>query len=75
MECDRNVDTWDCMWQRVIQGISSIETYALWIIMCFIARMMYLSLCCLSASRALSHGKLIFVAVTWDNQFLMAITG
>ena len=27
MECDRNVDTWDCMWQRVIQGISSIETY------------------------------------------------
>ena len=42
MECDRNVDTWDCMRQRVIQGISSIETYALWIIMCFIARMMYL---------------------------------
>ena len=27
MECDRNVDTWDCMRQRVIQGISSNETY------------------------------------------------
>ena len=23
MECDRNVDTWECMWQNVIQGVSS----------------------------------------------------